>query len=111
MSKEQEVLKSAGEIVDYINKNKFVVVRFTKADGSIRHLYGTLEFALIPEKHKPKSNELGKAFKDIEKGILRIYDIEAEGWRSLHSEKIEWIEPWIGNIDHNRVGVDMSSSS
>lgn len=63
---------------------------FQKVDGSIRIMRCTLKPDIIPE---TKTTTLKNSSKP---GLLVVYDVEAEGWRTVKYEKvINWI--YLGN--------------
>jgi hypothetical protein len=63
-----------------------VNVTFTKADGTTRHMLATLESSklnVIPV----GSTNTNKINNDP--ALIRVYDLEAEGWRSFRAERIQ----------------------
>ena len=55
---------------------------FQKVDGSVRDMYCTLQPTVLPE---TVNTELKNNAKP---GILTIWDIEKEGWRSMRYENV-----------------------
>lgn len=70
---------------DVIQKLQRGVVRvnFTKKDGDTRDMKCTLLSSLIPQEMQPKSDT-----KKITDSTIRVYDIDAQGWRSFIVENI-----------------------
>jgi len=74
-------------------KTKFAIIKFIKKDGSIRLMKCTLDFDKIPKDHLPKNVNLPQILKLLQKNkIVRVYDLEKMGWRSVPFDKVEWIE-------------------
>ena len=66
-----------------------VTITFTKLDGSERVLVGTLKKEKLPvieESDKPK-----RQIKQND-GVIKVYDLENEGWRSVKWETIKSIK-------------------
>jgi len=53
---------------------------YFKKDGKCRSALGTLNERLIPTEMKPKDASMDKG------GTFRYFDLEKNGWRSLHKE-------------------------
>jgi len=63
-------------------------VRFTKKNGEERVLFGTTDPGLLPKISESKNeNEKRKGYAEPE-GIIRVYDVEAEGWRSFRVDSV-----------------------
>lgn len=64
-------------------------IKFEKADGSIRELYGTRNGDLIPEAFTPTLNEgLNRAeARAANENVVTVFDLEANGWRSFRKDK------------------------
>lgn len=70
-----------------------VTIKFMKKDKSIRLMKATLNFSKIPRIHRPKDVNLPKILKLLkDNGIVHVFDLEKEGWRSVPFQSIEWIE-------------------
>jgi hypothetical protein len=68
-------------------------VRFRKKDGNARTMKCTLDFKKIPQKHHPKSVNMAKILKLMQKnGIIHVYDLEQKDWRSVPFERVDWLE-------------------
>ena len=61
------------------------VVKFTKADGSIRDMLCTLHSDYINYKTAGKS-------KPDPEGMYTVWDIESDGWRRFNANKVISIE-------------------
>jgi len=71
---------------------EFVQVKFTKKDGSERLMKCTLNFDKIPRTDQPKSVNLPRILKLLkDNGIIHVYDLEKQGWRSVPFRKTEWL--------------------
>ncbi len=70
--------------------NGAVKVKFKKVDGTERNMICTLARSLIPEDQLPKGNSLKKNSDDV----LRVFDIENNGWRSFRKDSVISHEVW-----------------
>lgn len=59
---------------------------FTKKDGTERNIRCTLNGSCIPEEHWPKKTIVSK-----QENLLRVYDVENNGWRSFYASSIKGI--------------------
>jgi hypothetical protein len=59
------------------------LVTFTKVDGSLRDMKCTLQPRLLPTPLKESTVKI-----DPESDALRVYDLEADGWRSFKISRI-----------------------
>lgn len=59
------------------------LVTFTKADGSLRDMKCTLQPRLLPPQLKESTVKL-----DPQSDALRVYDLEADGWRSFKISRL-----------------------
>lgn len=59
------------------------LVTFTKADGSLRDMKCTLQPRLLPAQLKESTVKL-----DPQSDALRVYDLEADGWRSFKISRL-----------------------
>lgn len=73
------------ELETYLLTNK-AKVTFTKADGTDRVMYCTLIPDFLPEK--------GESKRTITKNpeVVRVWDIENDGWRSFRFDSIKKVE-------------------
>jgi len=68
-------------------------IRFIKKDGSPRVMFCTLNFDKIPEEHRPKKVSVAGILKMMQRNkVIRVYDIENYGWRSISLNKINSVE-------------------
>jgi hypothetical protein len=61
-----------------------VTVTFRKKDGTVRVLRGTTDLARIPVEHHPTGTGTGPTKGDL----IRVYDLDAGGWRSLYGSTV-----------------------
>lgn len=73
----------------FLNKHKTAVITFTKKDGTVRELFGTLDNAYLPEKGQ-KDMENQVKLKDYE--TFTIWDLEADGWRAFKTANLIKVE-------------------
>lgn len=66
--------------------SKQVSISFTKKDGSNRTMLCTRSIELIPVEHLPK-NEIQDVTEETDN--IRVFDIEAQGWRSFNFSSIK----------------------
>ena len=93
IEKEKDYIDTASDFVDMLRKNIFVLLKFTKADGTVRNMKCTLNFNLIPKIDHPKEVDLSKILKLIKNNkIIHVYDLEKHGWRSVPYDRTEWVE-------------------
>lgn len=78
------------EIVKLL-QNGFGEVYFTKADGTDREMYCTLQPMVIQKRDTGKVDN--KSIGDNEE-VVRVWDIEANDWRSFRIDSIYemWVE-------------------
>jgi len=89
----EDIIKTALEFWQKIYDEREATVKFVKKDGTIRIMRFTLDFAKIPKKDHPKSVNLVKILKSMnEIGIIRVYDLDKMGWRSVPFKTAEWVE-------------------
>lgn len=88
-----EPLSDAIDFLRICTTEKEVIVKFTKKDGTIRILRGTLDFTQIPNNKKPKNVNLVKILTKIKKSqILSIFDLEKQEWRSIPFDRLEYVQ-------------------
>ena len=66
-------------------------LEFTKKDGSVRLMNGTLSADYIPAKQLPKPLTEAQVLANEEKPftpIIHVFDVDAKGWRSLNVENL-----------------------
>ena len=70
-----------------------VTVDFIKADGSLRTMRCTLNWDTIPEKErvKPVTESAAKPRKTSDPEVFKVYDLEADAWRSFRIDRIKKI--------------------
>ena len=62
-------------------------VKFVKRDGAVRDMRCSLNTEDIPEQHRPSSN------REYSESTVRVYDVEAQGWRSFRVDSVTDFEP------------------
>ena len=88
-----DVIRSAVEFWQKVYETKEARVKFVKKDGTIRIMKCTLDFSKIPKKQHPKSVNIPKILKLMQKsGIMHVYDLEKKDWRSVPFQKVDWLE-------------------
>lgn len=65
-------------------KSKIICVVFEKKDGSLREMKCTRNLELAPEAPVPQDPN-----SDTNTDIIRVYDVEAEGWRSFIVDNVK----------------------
>jgi len=70
-------------------QNSVLRVEFTKVDGSIRIMNCTTKHCIVPTV-EPRILEDGtvKAPPVLPEGIVRAFDVDAQGWRSFKIESV-----------------------
>jgi len=90
---ETEVITNAVQFWKKIFDEKEVVIRFIKLDKSVRIMRCTLDFTKIPQEHKPSTVDIKRILELIQKSkIMRVYDLDKQGWRSVPFERVEWMD-------------------
>jgi hypothetical protein len=74
------------EIKNYL-RGGIMQVQFTKVDGTQRTMMCTLNEAYIPSDKKPTG-----AHVSYDNETLRVYDLQAEGWRSFRVSSVYSVE-------------------
>jgi len=88
-----DTIDSAIDFLTRISSEDVVIVKFKKVDGTDRIMRCTLNFARIPKEDRPKSVSLKDILSLIKKNkILRVYDIEKMGWRSVPFDRTEYLK-------------------
>lgn len=63
-------------------KESLVVFKYNKTDGTVRTATGTTCSEYIPEAETPSGNTRYRLSEDV----IRYYDVDKEGWRSLRTD-------------------------
>lgn len=77
------------QLSDLIRNNKVRIINYIKKDGTSRDVYCTLDFDIIPKEKYPKENEKSKMSSSMDNGLLVIFDLDRNDWRSLVIRKIK----------------------
>ena len=90
---DSNVIVTALKFWQKIYEEKDVIIKFEKKDGTERIMRATLDFKKIPERDKPKSVNIQQILKLIQQNkIMRVYDLDKKGWRSVPFEKVEYMD-------------------
>lgn len=85
---ENQVNETRTEILSLLRSGP-VDLQFKKLDDSLRNMRATLDYNLIPEDARPKSDEAkDETLDQSESKALRVYDLEVEGWRSFRVDRL-----------------------
>ena len=68
--------------------NRIVVVTFTKSDGSERRMRATLLTEYLPEKPPIDPSSPVKPVRVAPPNQIRVWDVDANGWRSFNLETV-----------------------
>lgn len=72
------------ELLESLSKG-LVHITFTKVDGTVREIIATKNFDIIPSDRVPSGTGTLKS------GVISVYDVENDGWRSFRPEYlIKW---------------------
>lgn len=89
-SSNNEILKSSdfrNWMEGLLHEDYPITVTFTKKDGTLRKMLCTKSIVKIPVDMQPSGD------KTIKEGsAIRVFDLEANGWRSFNPESIKQIE-------------------
>ena len=77
------------EIKHILGRGDILIVEFTKKNGEKRKMKCTTSLDRIPDSAHPQE---GSTFTYNTDKSLRVYDIEAEGWRSFRVDSVDAIE-------------------
>ncbi len=85
-------ITTALEFWQKIYDEKEAEVKFVKKDGTIRIMKFTLDFTKIPRNKHPKRVDLVQIMKKMnEKGLINVFDLEKQDWRSIPFETVDWL--------------------
>ncbi|MFW9871821.1 MAG: SH3 beta-barrel fold-containing protein [Candidatus Thorarchaeota archaeon] len=93
-SADKDVISSAIEFWQTLYDAGEATVKFTKkTDGTVRIMKCTLDFKRIPPSQHPKSVNMPKILKLLQKsGIIHVYDLEKKEWRSVPFQNVDWLK-------------------
>jgi len=90
---EPDMITNALQFWKKIYDEKEVIIKFTKKSGVNRIMRCTLDFNKIPVPDRPKSMNVEQILKLIKKNeIIRVYDLDVKGWRSVPFSNVEYLE-------------------
>ena len=78
------------ELVEKLQQ-EVVQLKFTKADGSVRHMVCTKNIIHIPEEFHPKTDKVVKLDENgnpIVSDIITVWDLEKTDWRSFNFSRV-----------------------
>jgi hypothetical protein len=85
LKKEQMINKgNSSRVLTSLLKYNVVEVMFTKVNGEPRKMNCTKAFHIIPEDKHPTGNNA----KELNEAVVRVYDVEADGWRSFRADSV-----------------------
>lgn len=73
-----------GCLRDYV-----VSITFTKKDGTERVMKCTLNSDIVPD--EPVSEDTESPKRSQPEGVIRVWDVEADGWRSFRTDSVKEI--------------------
>lgn len=73
---------------DFLRNHSTAVITFTKKDGSIRELFGTLDHAFLPERAWAEHHKT----KLIDWETFTIWDLDADDWRAFKTANLISVE-------------------
>lgn len=89
----KEKVDSAIKFWEKVIKEPYVNLKFIKKDGSVRYMKCTLNFSKIPKDKHPKGVNVANILKLMQsKGIIHVFDLEKEEWRSVPFDSVEWLK-------------------
>lgn len=74
------------EFIEKFATNPRILVEFVKKDGTSRKMLCTRDMDVVPTEHHPKN----KSVNDTD--YVHVYDLEANGWRSIYPDTITYWE-------------------
>lgn len=74
--------------------NRVVEIKFYKANGDLRTMRGTLNEDLLPKSRKTlaqleEQEEERELTHKLNPNLVTLWDVDANGWRSLHADRIK----------------------
>lgn len=91
------IIGTAMDFFKKIYESDNVKIKFIKKDGTERVMNATLNFNRIPKEARPKSVDMPKIINLVKKGIIRVFDLEKQEWRSVPFKNVEFLESG-GNV-------------
>jgi len=92
-NEERATITDALDFFNKINSSNKVTVKFVKKDNTMRIMNCTLDFEIIPRDKRPKNVNVPRILSDIKKyGLLRVYDLDKQDWRSIPFTRVEYLE-------------------
>lgn len=88
----ENIINNIKDFYNFIVSNKKISALFNKKDGTKRLIHATLDFDMIPSSKHPKKQDQKKIREDLKKGLIHVYDLDKEGWRTINYNETYWIE-------------------
>ena len=87
MIKKEQMIKqdSMSKVISALLSDNLVEVEFTKVNGDLRKMKCTKALSYIPDDKHP----IGKNIMNLNEDVIRVYDVEADGWRSFRADSIK----------------------
>ena len=90
---DSDIIVSAVQFWQKVFTEKTVSVKFVTKDNRDRIMRCTLDFTKIPEKDHPKTVNIEKILKLIQKNkIMHVYDLDIKGWRSVPFDRVQYLQ-------------------
>ena len=87
MNKETNMI-SKEQLIENLHKGICTIV-FEKVDGTMRTMKCTLHQDYIPERSRPAENLEESTPRKRPEGVIAVWDIENNGWRSFRINQVE----------------------
>lgn len=85
LKKYRKSIMNEKEELTALLENTVVEVEFTKVNGDLRKMKCTKNFDSIPNEKHP----IGKGVPVVNDSVIRVYDVDADGWRSFRADSIK----------------------
>lgn len=107
MATPDDVITSATAFFSKVKEEDRVTIKFVKKDGTERTMKCTLNFKHVPLSKRPKDVNVAKILTRLNKhGIINVYDLEKQDWRSVPFKQVQWLETGEENqVDRKRFRI------
>lgn len=90
---DKTIISSAIEFWQKLYDEREATVKFIKKDGTVRIMKATLDFTKIPRNKHPKKFNMANILKLMQNsGIIHVFDLEKNDWRSVPFKEVDWME-------------------
>lgn len=100
------------EMTEYIKdfiRGGVTYITFRKVNGELRTMKCTLFQDLIPQFDRPVDMPPTKKVRVQKEGVISVYDLENEGWRSFREDRL--LEAWkivaLSETNFTRIDLDL----